>query len=165
VIWFITVPTQLSIIQRLATASADLFVLAEVATFTMLFCGVFATYVTDDSRWGFWAFAMICLALCLYYVLYSQAALSDLISAEVTVEESLRMQDISRRQKAAIVIVIVTWPIYGVVWALSEMGGDFGGICVLAEETSFAVLDVINKILFGIVVVYSDRSLEKSKTF
>lgn len=52
VIWFITVPTQLSIIQRLATASADLFVLAEVATFTMLFCGVFATYVTDDSRFA-----------------------------------------------------------------------------------------------------------------
>jgi bacteriorhodopsin len=152
--WLLTTPAQLAIIRRLSFSNGDMFVFSVVANLLMIICGWTATFVIDDSRWGFWVFGMICLVLVLYYVIASQPGLSESFTTVVTVGGPTR--DLTLRVKLAIALVVFVWPAYGLIWALTEMNGD-RPLCVLTEGIAYAFCDILSKVVFNLVVVYGER--------
>ncbi len=110
----------------------DLFEISMLTSLVM-FCGFLASYIVGLEKWLFFGLssgAYVGLLLTLFRNSeYRKNALRKLIFSWV----------------------VIFWSLFPVVWILAPTG--FGLISTFVESLSYLILDVITKIIFGVIIV------------
>lgn len=110
----------------------DLFEISMLTSLVM-FCGFLASYIVGFEKW-------------LFFGLSSGAYVGLLF---VLFRNSEYRQNAFRR--LIFLWVVIFWSIFPVVWILAPTG--FGLISTFFESVSYLILDVITKIIFGVLIV------------
>jgi len=116
----------------------------------MIITGVIASLVNNDTRWYWYAFSCVAL-LGVVYMLYG-----------TIMNESKKVagKKISQLYTYVALYLSVLWVAYPVVWYLSGVGVN--KISFASENYAYAVLDLLAKVGFGIVVLVSVSRLAAS---
>jgi sensory rhodopsin len=110
----------------------DLFEISMLTSLVM-FCGFLASYIIGFEKW-------------LFFGLSSGAYVGLLF---VLFRNSEYRQNALRR--LIFLWVVIFWSIFPLVWILAPTG--FGLISTFIESVSYLILDIITKIIFGVLIV------------
>jgi bacteriorhodopsin len=116
----------------------------------MILTGLFATLVDSNSRWYWYAFSCVAL-LGVVYMLYG-----------TVMKESKKVagKKISQLYMYLALYLSVLWVAYPVVWYYTGVGAN--KMSFAAENYAYAVLDLLAKVGFGILVLVSVSRLAAS---
>ena len=110
----------------------DLFEISMLTSLVM-FCGFLASYIVGLEKW-------------LFFGLSSGAYVGLLL---VLFRNSEYQKNVFRR--LIFLWVVIFWSIFPLVWILAPTG--FGLISTFTESLSYLILDIITKIIFGVLIV------------
>jgi sensory rhodopsin len=108
--------------------------LAKIPILTMfvMFCGFLAAFITTIERWWFFAFSAIAY-LALLITLFKGIP-----------KEGMNLQ--------LMWFIIIFWSLFPLVFILAPTG--FGLITTFTAAISYAALDVITKIIYGLIILF-----------
>lgn len=110
----------------------DLFEISMLTSLVM-FCGFLASYIVGFEKWLFFGFSSGAY-IGLLFILFRNSDFR---------KNALR--------KLIFLWVAIFWSIFPLVWILAPTG--FGLISTFAESLSYLILDIITKIIFGVLIV------------
>ena len=116
----------------------------------MIVTGVIASLINNETRWYWYAFSCVAL-LGVVYMLYG-----------TIMNESKKVagKKVSQLYTYVALYLSVLWIAYPIVWYLSGVGAN--KISFASENYAYAVLDLLAKVGFGILVLVSVSRLAAS---
>jgi sensory rhodopsin len=107
-----------------------------ILTALVMFCGFLAAFITSIERWWFFAFSSIAY-LALLITLFKDAPRGGM-------------------NTLLLGFVVVFWSLFPVVFVLAPTG--LGLISTFYAVLAYAVLDVITKIIYGLIIIFQVES-------
>ncbi|KAJ9107924.1 hypothetical protein QFC19_002667 [Naganishia cerealis] len=112
----------------------------------MIVCGLVGALIESDYKWGFWVFGM----LSLFYIAYN-------LLAPARASARLLGLDWGRTYSHAAGILLFTWSLYPICWALSEGANVMGTTGEMIFYSGFMHISAVNKLN------YADLALSSGK--
>ncbi len=117
------------------TRQIDLFKIP-VLTALVMFCGFLASFIVGIERWWFFAFSSIAY-----------------IGLIITLFHRVQYNGINRQ---IMWFIIIFWSLFPLVFILAPTG--FGFITTFTEAVLYAALDVITKIVYGLIILFRAKT-------
>lgn len=144
--WSITTPLLLLDVTSLVHAPFFVVTRMVYADIGMIATGLIAALTGVTYKWAWYLISCGFFAFIIYDLLVT------------CVQSSKQNAQLNAKYTKLAGYLIVLWIAYPIVWALAE-GQEI--ISVNAEVVSYAILDVLAKVVFGFLVVFADQAEEQ----
>lgn len=115
----------------------------------MIVTGLVGALVRSSYKWGFFAFGCAAMIAVAYTVLVTGRMHARPLGS-----------DVNRLYLTATGILALTWVLYPIAWGLSE-GGNV--ISPDSEAIFYGILDLISKVVFGVVLLLGHARIEPAR--
>ncbi|KAI9824351.1 MAG: ion channel activity [Phylliscum demangeonii] len=147
--WFITTPLLLTDILLTAGLPWPTILVTLLLDEVMIVTGLVGALVRSSYKWGFFTFGCVAMLAVLYNVLWVGRMHARPLGA-----------DINRTYLSVAGLTVFLWCLYPIAWGLCE-GGNV--ISPDSEAIFYGILDILAKIVFGILLLLGHRNVDPAR--